>query len=172
MGARMNPAMRDEAGSAAVELMFCVPILFAFALMALDLAHAAAISISLDSAAHAAARLAAVEPEATQGEIEAAAQAAAFAIGEGGIAVDVSVSEKSAAEYTHRLPSETGSGFESRDSTASSRQVTATASAQVEPTTALGEAIFTAAWGTPKPTVSATATERRDATIEEGATSW
>ena len=86
--------------------------------------------------------------------------------------MDVSVSEKSSASYTHRLPSETGSGFENRDSTAASRQVTATASAQVAPTTALGEAIFAAAWGSPRPTVSATATERRDATIEGGATSW
>ena len=145
METRKNSRMRDEAGSAAVELMFCVPLLFSFALMALDLAHAAAVSISLDSAAHAAARVAAVEPEASQGEIEAAAQAAAFAIGEGGLSVDVSVSEKSSAGYTHRLPSETGSGFESRDSTAASRQVTATASAQVAPTTALGEAIFAAA---------------------------
>lgn len=172
METRKNSRMRDEAGSAAVELMFCVPLLFAFALMALDLAHAAAVSISLDSAAHAAARVAAVEPEASQGEIEAAAQAAAFAIGEGGLSVDVSVSEKSSTSYTHRLPSETGSGFENRDSTAASRQVTATASAQVAPTTALGEAIFAAAWGSPRPTVSATATERRDATIEGGATSW
>lgn len=40
METRKNSRMRDEAGSAAVELMFCVPLLFAFALMALDLAHA------------------------------------------------------------------------------------------------------------------------------------
>ena len=57
--------MRDEAGSAAVELMFCVRSCSPSPLMALDLAHAAAVSISLDSAAHAAARVAAVEPEAS-----------------------------------------------------------------------------------------------------------